>query len=77
MCGRAMSRESTDTNSVFPATITVVNGAPVVEWSPKLNAAEEARRIYTIYGKTNLTDEAWYSPTNSSSRFFRVGVEMK
>ena len=46
--------DPTDTNSVFTATITMVDGAPVVEWSPKLSAAEEARRRYTIYGKAGL-----------------------
>ena len=70
--------DPTDTNSVFTATITMVDGEPVVEWSPKLSAVEEAKRTYTIYGKTSLeSGEAWHSPTNSSSRFFRVGVEMK
>ena len=55
----------------------MANGAPVVEWSPKLSTAEEAQRTYTIYGKTNLTDKAWHSPTNEASQFFMVGVEMK
>lgn len=41
----------TDTNSVFTA---MVDGKPVVEWSPKLSAEEEARRRYTIYGKAGL-----------------------
>jgi len=45
--------------------------------SPKLAPGEEARRNYTIYGKVNLTDKAWHSPTNEESRFFKVGVEMK
>ena len=40
-----LSTDPTDTNSVFTATITMVNGAPVVEWSPKLSAAEEAQQI--------------------------------
>lgn len=48
-----------------------------VKLSPKLAVGEEARRSYTIYGKTNLTDAAWHSPTNASSRFFHVGVEMR
>ena len=55
----------------------MVDGAPVVEWSPKLSAAEESRRSYTVYGQTNLTDKAWHSPTNEASRFFRVGVELR
>ena len=62
---------------MLTATITMVDGAPVVEWSPKLSTAEEAQRTYTVYGKTNLTDKAWHSPTNQASQFFMVGVEMK
>ena len=70
--------DPTDTNSVFTAAITMVDGMPVVEWSPKLSAAEEARRRYTIYGKSSLeSGEAWHSPTNALDRCFKVGVEMK
>ena len=70
--------DPTDTNSVFTATITMVDGAPVVEWSPKLSAAEESQRTYTIYGKAGLeSGEEWHSPTNALDRFFTVGVEMK
>ena len=70
--------DPTDTNSVFTATITMVDGEPVVEWSPKLGAAEESRRRYTIYGKAGLeSGEEWHSPTNALDRFFTVGVEMR
>lgn len=69
--------DPTDTNSVFTANVEMVDGLPVVTWEPKLSAGEEARRSYTIYGKTNLTDKAWHSPTNEASRFFKVGVEMR
>ena len=63
---------------MFTATITMVDGEPVVEWSPKLSAAEESRRRYTIYGKAGLEPgEEWHSPTNEASRFFRVGVEVR
>lgn len=72
-----MTSFSDDTNSVFTATITMVDGTPEVEWSPKLGAAEEAQRRYTIYGKANLTGEEWHSPTNAQDRFFTVGVEMR
>ena len=33
-------------------------------------------RIYTIWGKENLMDAAWHSPTNAADRFFKVSVEM-
>lgn len=70
--------DPTDTNSVFSTTITMVDGAPVVEWSPKLSAAKEAQRIYTIYGKASLeSGEAWHSPTNALDRFFKIGVGMR
>ena len=63
---------------MFTATIRMVGGTPVVEWSPKLSAAEESRRRYTIYGMSRLgAGEDWHSPTNSFDRFFAVGVEMK
>lgn len=55
----------------------VVDGVPVVTWSPKLPLGQAALRAYTIYGKTNLTDSAWHSPTNEASQFFKVGVEMR
>jgi hypothetical protein len=69
--------DPTDTNSVFTAKIDMVDGMPVITWSPELSPEETALRTYTIYGKTNLTDKVWHSPTNSSSRFFRIGVEMR
>ena len=73
-----MTSFSDDTNSVFSATITMVDGAPDGEWSPKLSAAEESRRRYTIYGKAGLeSGEEWHSPTNALDRFFMVGVEMR
>ena len=51
---------------------------PIVQWSPKLSAAEEARRRCTIYGKAGLgAGEEWRSPANASDRFFKVEVEMK
>ena len=43
----------------------------------KLPPEQAALRAYTIYGKTNLTDKTWHSPTNEASRFFKVGVEMR
>jgi hypothetical protein len=56
----------------------MVDGAPSVEWSPKLSAAEEAKRKYTVYGKASLEPgEEWHSPTNALDRFYKVGVEMR
>ena len=69
--------DPTDTNSVFTAKVEMVDGTPVVTWSPELPPEQAALRNYTIYGKTNLTDKAWHSPTNEASRFFKVEVEMR
>ena len=51
-------------------SITLVDGEPVLEWSPDLEAA----RAYTVQGKAAMAD-AWGVP-NASSCFFRVLVEM-
>ena len=61
----------TNSNSKLLANIHMVDDNPVITWEPNL-----ANRVYTIYGKTNLTDKAWHSPANESSRFFEVEVSM-
>jgi hypothetical protein len=56
----------------------MADGAPSVERSAKLSAAEEANRKYAVYGKASLeSGEDWHSPINALDRFFKVGVEMK
>ena len=63
-------------NGVLSATIVLVGGVPQVTWSPNLNT-NGIERIYTIWGKTNLTDDVeWMCPTNSGHRFFKVEVEL-
>jgi hypothetical protein len=57
--------------SRFIASIIISNDAHLVTWTPDLRPD----RIYTILGKTNLTDTVW-GPTNAASRFFKVNVEM-
>ena len=49
---------------------------PSVSWSPDLNAGGANARGCTVWGKTNLTDRVWRSPTNDPSRFFKITVEM-
>lgn len=72
----------TNTESVFKATISIVDGKPVVDWDPKLTPEEAARRTYTVYGCSELGGE-WYDADEVSSdikpmlRFFKVGVEMR
>ncbi len=67
----------TNAADLFRAVISMENGAPVVGWEPKLSAAEEAKRTYTIFGRAALGTGEWTTPTNSFHRFFKVGVEMK
>ena len=73
--------DPTDPKSQFTAKIEMVDGKPVVVWSPKLSEAEAAKRIYTTYGKKTLeAGEPWTpveTPAQGGWRFFKVGVEMR
>ncbi|MBO7686669.1 MAG: leucine-rich repeat protein [Kiritimatiellae bacterium] len=81
--GRAMSvwqdyvagTDPTNPVDIFHAIITMSNDVPIVTWTPNLNTNGEVR-VYTVMGKTNLTDAAWVCPTNAAHRFFKVKVEM-
>ena len=64
-----------DPDSQLTAEIQMVDGEPVVSWSPDMSAAEP-KRHYTVMGKTNLTDAAWIIPVNEAHRFFKVRVTM-
>ena len=65
----------TNTMDFLRAVISFSNDMPQVTWTPNLNTNGEVR-VYTVLGKTNLTDSTWQSPTNSAHRFFKVKVEM-
>ena len=65
----------TNMNSRFTAAISMSNDVPYITWSPNLNT-NGIERIYTVLGKTNLTDTVEWAPTNSAHRFFKVKVEM-
>lgn len=66
----------TNATDVFRTVISIgADGEPVIGWEPKLSAADEAKRTYTIYGRESLTEGSW-GPTNAASRFFRVKVSM-
>ncbi len=72
--------DPTDMNDLFRAEIAVVNGAPVVSWSPVLPAAEAAKRIYTIYGRQSLMEGGWTivpSGQEANYNFFKVTVQMR
>ena len=65
----------TNPNDFLRAVISFINGVPHVSWTPNLNTNGEVR-VYTVMGKTNLTDAAWTCPTNADHRFFKVKVEV-
>ena len=67
--------DPTDLNSRFSAAIAISNDVPHITWSPNLNTNSVVRK-YTILGKESLTDTAYWAPTNSTHRFFKVKVEM-
>ena len=70
-----MGTNPTNLNDVFTAGIEIVDNIPLVTWTPNLNTNGEIR-VYTVLGKTNLTDSVEWAPTNSAHRFFKVTVEM-
>ena len=45
---------------------------PVITWAPDLTPD----RVYTVIGRTNLTDNGWVEPTNESTRFYKVKVSL-
>jgi len=64
----------TDAASKFRITNFGVadDAVSTLKWNPHRDD-----RVYTVWGKTNLTDTTpWYTPTNSGTRFFKVRVEM-
>lgn len=67
--------DPTDPNSLFRVSVEMVDGRPVITWDPNLNE-NGVCRVYTIYGKYELSDAKWHTPTNGLSRFFKVGVSM-
>ena len=71
--------DPTKEDDVFMASITMVDGRPVVSYAPELPEIEKSKRKYTIYGKTRLQDEEWQVADDNASKynFFKVTVEMK
>ena len=65
-----------DPNSVFKAEISMVDGTPVVTWTPDLKQS----RHYTIYGANSLgADVEWQvvpSEEEGGYKFFKVQVDM-
>ncbi len=71
--------DPTDPDDVFKASITYVDGEPLISWTPELPAEQAALRKYTIYGKVRLSDEVWAVVDGDASNynFYKVTVEMK
>ena len=71
--------DPTDENDVFKASITLVDGVPLVSYTPELPEAEKAKRKYTTYGKARLQDAEWSVVDGDADKynFFKVTVEMR
>lgn len=72
--------DPTDEKDVFTASVTMVDGKPVVSWTPELRPEEAAKRKYTTYGKVRLQDKQWVEVPVGHEKdynFFKVSVEMR
>lgn len=75
--------DPTDETDVFKASITLVDGAPIVSYTPELSSVEAAKRTYKTYAKERISDVEWtdvteLTPTQRMAyNFFKVTVEMK
>lgn len=66
--GVSLDTVATDVSGELTAFIEMLGPeTPKITWEANL-----PNRIYTVQGKTKLTDPEWVSPTNSTHRFFRV-----
>ena len=64
----------TDPGSRLFAHIEMLDGEPLITWTPDLGAS----RTYTIWGTADLTaDPTWQTPPTTNHRFFKVTVEME
>lgn len=75
--------DPTNPDDRFTASITMVDGVPMIGYSPEPTAEQAALRIYRIFGKVKLGDAAWTDitdlpgPRKADYNFFKVTVEMK
>lgn len=72
--------DPTDEDDVFRASVTIVDGKPVVSYTPELTEAEKAKRVYRTYGKVRLGDDGWTlvpEGREADYNFFKVTVELK
>lgn len=72
--------DPTDVNDIFTASITMVDGSPLISWTPELPEEQAQKRSYVIYGKVKLQDADWtvvVKGREADYNFFKVVVEMK
>jgi len=72
--------DPTDENDVFRASVTMVEGKPVISYTPELSEVEKAKRKYVTWGKAKLHDEKWVEVAMGNEddyNFFKVTVEMR
>ena len=70
----------TNASSEFKAVIAIVDGKPVVSYTPELDDAAKAERVYTVLGKKRLSEDDWTVVTADNMlgfEFFKVKVRMK
>lgn len=62
-----------DPDADLVANISMNEAAePVITWTPDLTPD----RVYTVIGRTNLTDNGWVEPTNDATHFYKVKVSL-
>jgi len=69
-----------DSDDLFRANITIVNGVPKVSWTPVLEPAEAVLRNYQIHGRKSLSAGSWQPVAEgheSEYQFFKVSVEVQ
>jgi len=72
--------DPTDVSDRFTALITMEDGEPKIEYRPVLSQAEQAKRVYSIYGRKSLWGEDWIvlQPQDIKNyNFFKVTVRMR
>ena len=72
--------DPTDISDRFIATIALDGDTPRIEWRPMLPASEQAKRVYTVYGRKTLWGGDWVKTHAEDIRrynFFKVTVRMR
>lgn len=72
--------DPTDVSDNFVATIKMDGDTPTIEYKPVLSATEQAKRIYTTYGRKSLWSGDWVEVQSSELKnynFFKVSVRMR